>query len=91
MDNNRDGKSEKKDVVEALWDRKFTYVFMNNLIQPKANQDLRGVMHSRGYEKVLEIPWQTSQVMSHQDKGVLELYKSTEPARIAVTNDVMFQ
>ncbi|WMP15867.1 ArnT family glycosyltransferase [Thiothrix lacustris] len=91
MDNNRDGKSEKKDVVEALWDRKFTYVFMNNLIQPKANQDLRGVMHSRGYEKVLEIPWQTSQVMSHQDKGVLELYKSTEPARIAVANDVMFQ
>ena len=91
MDNNMDGKSEKKDVVEALWDRKFTYVFLSNLIQPKANQDLRGVMKSRGYEKVLEIPWQTSQIMSRQDKGVLELYKSTQPARIPVAEDVMFR
>ena len=91
MDNNMDGKSEKKDVVEALWDRKFTYVFLSNLIQPKANQDLRGVMKSRGYEKVLEIPWQTSQIMSRQDKGMLELYKSTQPARIPVAEDAMFR
>lgn len=91
MDNNRDGKSEKKDVVEALWDRKFTYVFMNNLIQPKLNQDLRGVMKSRGYAKVLEIPWQTTQVMSRQDKGVLELYKSTQPPRLPANEDAMFR
>ncbi|MDD5392634.1 MAG: phospholipid carrier-dependent glycosyltransferase [Thiothrix sp.] len=91
MDNNMDGKSEKKDVVEALWDNKFTYVFMDNLIQPTANQDLRGVMKSRGYEKVLEIPWKTTQVMSRQDKGVLELYKSTRPPRIPITEDAMFK
>ncbi len=91
MDNNMDGKSETKDVVEALWDSKFTYVFMNNLIQPKLNQKLRGVMKSRGYEKVLEIPWQTTQVMSRQDNGVLELYKSTQPPRIPTREDAMFR
>jgi hypothetical protein len=91
MDNNRDGKYEKKDAVEAVWDSKFTYVFLNNLIQPKANQDLRGVMLSRGYEKVLEIPWQTSQIMSRQDKGVLELYKRTQAPRIATANDALFK
>jgi hypothetical protein len=91
MDNNRDGKYEKKDAVEAVWDSKFTYVFLNNLIQPKANQDLRGVMVSRGYEKVLEIPWQTSQIMSRQDKGVLELYKRTQAPRIATADDALFK
>jgi hypothetical protein len=91
MDNNMDGKSEKKDVIEALWDSKFTYVFMDNLIQPKLNQDLRGVMKSRGYEKVLEIPWHTTQVMSRQDNGVLELYKSTKPPRIPISEDAMFR
>lgn len=91
MDNNMDGKFEKKDAVEALWDSKFNYVFLTNLIQPKTNNDLRGVMLSRGYEKVLEIPWQTTQVMSRQDKGVLELYRSTRPPRIPVNEDAMFR
>ncbi|HRJ53258.1 MAG TPA: phospholipid carrier-dependent glycosyltransferase [Candidatus Thiothrix moscowensis] len=91
MDNNMDGKFEKKDVVEALWDKKFTYVFLNNLIQPKTNNDLRGVMQSRGYQKILEIPWQTSEVMSRQKSGVLELYKSTQPPRIPVSEDAMFR
>lgn len=91
MDNNRDGKYEKKDAVEAVWDSKFTYVFLNNLIQPKANQDLRGVMLSRGYEKVLDIPWQTSQVMSRQNQGTLELYKRTNPPRIATADDALFK
>lgn len=91
MDNNMDGKFEQKDVIAALWDNKFTYVFMNNLIQPNFNQKLRGVMKSRGYEKVLEIPWQTTQVMSRQDKGVLELYKSTRPPRIPTGEDAMFR
>lgn len=91
MDNNMDGKYEKKDAIEALWDRKFSYVFMSNLIHPKLNQDLRGVMKSRGYEKVLEIPWQTSQVMSQQNTGVLELYKSTQASRLPITEDAMFR
>lgn len=91
LDNNMDGKFEKKDVVEALWDRKFTYVFLTNLIQPQANNDLRGIMRNRGYQQVLAIPWQTSGVMSRQTSGVLELYKSTQPPRIPASADAMFR
>ncbi|UJS23721.1 ArnT family glycosyltransferase [Thiothrix winogradskyi] len=91
IDNNRDGKYEKKDAIEAVWDSKFTYVFLNNLIQPKANHDLRGVMLSRGYEKLVEIPWQTAPVMSSRNSGVLELYKSTRPPRIPTNADAMFK
>jgi hypothetical protein len=91
IDNNRDGKYEKKDAIEAVWDNKFTYVFLNNLIQPKANHDLRGVMLSRGYEKLVEIPWQTAPVMSSRNSGVLELYKSTRPPRIPTNDDAMFK
>lgn len=91
MDNNMDGKFEKKDVVEALWDKKFTYVFLTNLIQPQTNHDLRGVMQSRGYQQVLAIPWQTSEVMSRQKNGVLELYKTTLPPRLPASEDAMFR
>jgi hypothetical protein len=48
-------------------------------------------MKSRGYEKVLEIPWHTTQVMSRQDNGVLELYKSTKLPGIPTSEDAMFR
>ena len=91
MDNNRDGKSEKKDVVEALWDNKFTYVFLNNLIHTSLNKDIRGLLAARGYEKVMVIPWHTTQVMSTSDQGELELYKRTHAPRIPTNEDAMFQ
>lgn len=91
MDNNMDGKFEPKDAIEAVWDRKFTYVFLDNLLQPHANNDLRGVLQTRGYQKIVEIPWQTSEVMSRQKQGVLELYKSTQPPRIPTAEDAMFK
>lgn len=91
MDNNMDGKFEQKDAIEAVWDTKFTYIFFNNLIHPGLNEQLRGLFASRGYEKVLEVPWQTTQVMSAQDHGVLELYKRTREPRIPTNEDAMFR
>ncbi len=91
MDNNMDGKYENKDTLDALWDNKFNYVFLNNLLHPNLNQKLRGMMKTRGYEKVLDIPWQTNEIMSRQHKGNLELYKRTQAARIPVAEDAMFK
>ena len=90
LDNNMDGKFEQKDAIEAVWDNKFTYVFLNNLIHPNLNQQLRGLLQNRGYEKILELPWYTTQVMSAQDRGTLELYQRTREPRIPTADDAMF-
>jgi hypothetical protein len=76
FDNNADGKFEQQDVIDALWDGKFEYVYINEQIVP---YELRlklieGVLpHS--YDKIYEEPYSISQVMNRHNAGIMRLYK----------------
>lgn len=90
IDNNFDGTYETRDVIDALWDRKFTYVFLNDQLHPKKNEKLRKVMKMRGYQQVFSAPYHTSNIMSHHTRGALTLYRSSESARIPFEEDRLF-
>ena len=90
LDNNRDGLFEKKDVVEALWDAKFSYVYLNDQIHPNLNQTIRKILKLRGYKSIVSIDYKTSEVMSRQKKGALALYKRARKPTVELTDDDLF-
>jgi len=83
LDNNLDGKYEHQDVIDAVWDKKFSYVFLNDQLHFDLNKKLRGILDQRGYERLIDLPYQLSDVMSRQTEGNLSLYK-----RIPVVPDL---
>lgn len=91
LDNNRDGLYEKKDVVEALWDRKFSYVYLNDQLHPKLNKSIRKILTMRGYTAVLVENYQTSEVMSRQNKGSFGLYQRHHPPTVPLKEDDLFE
>lgn len=91
LDNNLDGKYDMIDTIDALWDRKFTYVFLNDLIQPELNEEVRKIMEIRGYEKILNIPWESTQVMSYIDNGSLQVYKRNGIPSVPTDEDKLFK
>lgn len=75
FDNNLDGKREKQDVIDAVWDGKFEYVYLNGLIVRELGEELqRGVLR-RKYTLVMQIPYTNSDVMSPINTGFLSLYR----------------
>ncbi|CAA6815207.1 MAG: Unknown protein [uncultured Thiotrichaceae bacterium] len=91
LDNNLDGKFEDQDVLDALWDAKFDYVFLNDILRPDLNEKIRGYLLDRAYEKVLVVPYDTSKVMNWKTQGNLELYKRKIDPRIPMSEDMIFQ
>lgn len=91
LDNNLDGKFEDQDIIDALWDAKFEYVFLNDIIRPDLNEKLRGYLLDRAYTKVLSVPYDTSKVMNWKTQGNLELYKRKIEPRIPMSEDMIFQ
>ena len=75
LDNNQDGKHEHQDVIDAVWDRKFAFVFLNDQLHPELNKKLRRILKSRSYDLVISKEYGTSDVMSQHTKGFLSLYK----------------
>ena len=75
LDNNHDGKHEHQDVIDAVWDRKFAFVFLNDQLHPELNKKLRRILKSRSYDLVISKEYGTSDVMSQHTKGFLSLYK----------------
>jgi len=90
LDNNRDGVYEKKDVVEAIWDAKFSYVYLNDQLHPKMNKSIRKVLKVRGYKAVFEVNYKISEVMTRQKKGALGLYQRTREAKFTLEEDELF-
>ena len=90
LDNNRDGRYEPKDVVEAIWDTKFSYVYLNDQLHPSLNKKLRKVLTMRGYQVLINRPYQLSSVMSRQTHGTLSLYKRMGMPRVALRDDELF-
>ena len=78
LDNNLDGKHEHQDVIDAVWDKKFSYVFLNDQLHFELNKKLRGILKQRGYKSLIDIPYQLSDVMSRQTKGSLSLYQRVQ-------------
>ena len=74
-DNNHDGKREAQDVIDAVWDGKFEYVYLNGLILRELGDELkRGVLKNR-YDCILTIPFHNSTVMNPINTGFLSLYR----------------
>jgi len=90
LDNNRDGVYEKKDVVEAIWDAKFSYIYLNDQLHPTLNKTIRKLLKTRGYQPIFESRYNTSEVMSRQKKGVLGLYERTRKPSVALQDDDLF-
>ena len=90
IDNNIDGKHTLDDTLSALWDRKFEYVYLNDLINPIDNKEVRKILFLRDYEKIIEIPWESTQVMSYAYEGKLEIYKRNGTPSIPMEEDRLF-
>jgi hypothetical protein len=90
MDNNRDGNYTLQDTLDALWDRKFSYVVLCDLLRPKENEKVREILNLRDYEEVLTIPWEISREMGYSPSGTTRLYKRTVAPTINTKEDRMF-
>jgi hypothetical protein len=76
FDNNLDGKHEEQDVVDALWEGKFEYVYINEQNTPyELRRKLTEDVLPRCYELVYEEPYQISQVMNRHNVGAMRLYR----------------
>lgn len=75
FDNNLDGKREAQDVIDAVWDGKFEYVYLNGLILRELGDELRRGVLQRHYDCILTIPFTNSTVMSPINTGSLSLYR----------------
>ncbi len=75
FDNNHDGKHEAQDVIDAVWDGKFEYVYLNGLILRELGDELRRGVLQRHYDCILTIPFTNSTVMSPINTGSLSLYR----------------
>jgi len=90
LDNNLDGKHEHKDVIEAVWDAKFTYVYLNDQLHPSFNVKLRKILALKNYQVVWSQPYQLSSVMTRQAHGTMSLYQRTEQPRVSLLQDDLF-
>ena len=78
LDNDRDGKHESQDVIDAIWDRKFRYVYLNDQLHPALNVKLRKTLQQRGYKVVITQPYTSSAAMGYVQRGSLVLYRRPE-------------
>ncbi|MCS6808405.1 MAG: hypothetical protein RML40_07250 [Bacteroidota bacterium] len=75
FDNNRDGKYEAQDVIDAVWEGKFEYVYLNGLILRELGDELEHGILQRRYDLVLRVPYTNSRVMNPINTGSLRLYR----------------
>ncbi|MCU0427401.1 MAG: glycosyltransferase family 39 protein [Candidatus Kapabacteria bacterium] len=75
FDNNLDGKREAQDVIDAVWEGKFEYVYLNGLILRELGEQLQTGVLRRKYDLVMQIPYTNSAVMNPINTGFLSLYR----------------
>lgn len=74
LDNNQDNIYEEQDAIDAVWDGKFDFIYLDGLTTPERSQYLKEKIISHRYEKVVEIPYHTSNVMTRNTNGAMEIY-----------------
>ncbi|MES2766022.1 MAG: glycosyltransferase family 39 protein [Bacteroidota bacterium] len=73
-DNNMDGKFEEQDVVDAVWEGKFDYVFLTGQITPELTRKLREGVLPNSYVKIFSEPFKNSEAMRRNASGNMEIY-----------------
>ncbi|HYF03237.1 MAG TPA: glycosyltransferase family 39 protein [Patescibacteria group bacterium] len=73
-DNNLDGKFEEQDVIDAIWDGKFDYVFLTGQITPELTQKLREGVLPNSYIRIYSENFKNSEVMRRNAGGRMEIY-----------------
>jgi hypothetical protein len=73
-DNNLDGKFEDQDVIDAVWEGKFDYVFLTGQITPHLSQKLREGVLPNSYVKIFSEDFKNSEVMRRNASGRVEIY-----------------
>lgn len=91
LDNNRDGVYESKDVIDAVWDSKFTYVYLNDQLHPTLNIKLREILALKKYERLWSQEYQISEVMTRQARGIMSLYRRTQAPSVPLLEDELFE
>lgn len=74
LDNNLDGRYEHLDVQQAIWDKKFSYVFLNDQQHAEGNERLRDMLQYRGYVTLLKKPYQLETLSGAQRTGQISLH-----------------
>ena len=87
LDNNKDGKHEKRDVKEAIWDRKFAYIFLTDQRHANDNKTYRKMLTYRNYHRVLHEPYTLTLMSGSVFNGELSLYKRMEDSINLSTSD----
>jgi len=86
LDNNKDGRREKKDVRQAIWDYKFAYVLLNDQHHPQHNELYRKLLGYRHYTAVVDQEYTLKLMSGAQLTGRLTLHKRPSEMRISATN-----
>jgi len=86
LDNNRDGKFERRDVRQAIWDRKFDYVFLNDQQHQEFNVVLRKMLALRNYELVFENQYRLETMSGTSRYGVTSMYRNTDASKETFTS-----
>jgi len=81
LDNNRDGIHEMRDVKQAIWGRKFDYVFLNDQQHPEYNSELRKMLSLRNYETTFEQNYVLKTMSGKTREGLISLYRKVDHAK----------
>ena len=87
LDNNRDGKHEFRDVEQAIWSRKFDYVFLNDQQHAEGNIKLRNMLSQRGYRTILSEPYELATMSGKKRYGTLSLHARADRNAGLAEND----
>jgi len=74
LDNNLDGIYEHRDVQQAIWGQKFSYVFLNDQQHAKDNERLRNMLQYRGYVTLLNKTYQLETLSGAKRTGQISLH-----------------
>jgi len=69
LDNDGDGKYSHQDVVDALWDRKFDWVYLNDQIHPQHNDLYRSILSQRGYSMDISVDYSLNKLLVRNHTG----------------------
>ncbi len=83
FDNNRDGIIESTDIEQAIWDRKFEYVYLNDQVHKYKNVQYRQLLEQRGYHLLYNSAYKISDKLTNNTEGHLTLYKRSPLAKTA--------
>ncbi len=82
LDNNLDGKFERRDVQQAVWDKKFDYVFLNDQLHQNFNILLRKMLFLRDYELVFQNHYQLETMSGKKRFGAISMHRKKDVDQI---------